>query len=442
MRRAAVLAVVAAAFAVASASAGAAPGARFGVTDDAWLLYGQGSLDSRVAELDRRGVDIVRVSVHWDATARREPRDARDPEDRAYRWGQAGRALDALHRHGIDPLVTLVGTPLWATDGDDTNAPPRSADLFADFAYAAAERFPYVRYWTIWNEPNQRLWLDPPSPSLYVNRLLNPGYAAIKQANPRALVGGGVTAPRGNTGGVSPLAWIKAMGKAGARLDAYAHHPYPLLPRAETPWTGGCRYCETVTMATLERLINAVNRYLGPKRIWLTEYGYQTSPPDHWLGVTWAQQAHYVAEAALRVWKAPHVDMLINFMYRDDADDDPGFQAGWQSGFYSAAGRVKPSLLAFTLPLVQVSRAGSGTSVWGQVRPRSGPQSYRLQVFRGGSWQWVGPTLRTGARGNFLRKVSTTAGERLRFWSTADHEFSLTLTIKARPLAVLRRFAS
>jgi hypothetical protein len=440
--RLAVLTAVTLAVAFAAASAGAAPGVRYGVTDDAWLLYGPGSMESRVSELDRRGVDIVRLSLHWDLIARREPRDARNPDDRAYRWGAAGHALDALRRHDIDALVTLVGTPSWANDGDYTNVPPESADLFADFAYAAAERFPFVRHWTIWNEPNQRLWLNPPSPSLYVNRLLNPGYAAIKQANPRALVAGGVTAPRGNTGGVSPLSWIKGMGKAGARLDAYAHHPYPLLPKNETPWTGGCRYCETVTMATLERLINAVTRYLGPKRIWLTEYGYQTSPPDQWLGVTWAQQAHYVAEAALRVWKAPRVDMLINFMYRDDADDDAGFQAGWQSGFYSASGRAKPSLLAFTLPLAQVSRAGSRTTVWGQVRPRSGPQSYRLQVLRSGSWHWIGPTQRTGANGSFARTVGTAAGERLRFWSPADHEFSLTLTIRARPLAALRRFAS
>ena len=57
-----------------------------------------------------------------------------------------------------------------------------------------------------------------------------------------------MTAPRAATGGVSPVAWIAGMAAAHARLDAYAHNPYPLNP-AETPFTGGCDHCETITMA-------------------------------------------------------------------------------------------------------------------------------------------------------------------------------------------------
>ena len=76
------------------------------------------------------------------------------------------------------------------------------------------------------------------------------------------------------------------MDAAGARLDAYAHHPYPLT-RLETPWTGACGHCETITMASLERLLREVSRAFGAqKRIWLTEYGYQTNPPDRALGVS------------------------------------------------------------------------------------------------------------------------------------------------------------
>jgi hypothetical protein len=218
------------------------------------------------------------------------------------------------------------------------------------------------------------------------------------------------------------------MAKAGAKLDAYAHHPYPLLPRVETPWSGGCGHCETVTMATLERLISAVRRELGPKRIWLTEYGYQTSPPDPWLGVPWARQAQYVAEAALRAWKAPYVDMLINFMYWDDAPDE--VRSGWQSGFYSASGEAKPSLRAFVLPFAQVSRTGARATVWGQVRPRSGRQVYRLQELRNGGWQWVGDTSLTGPSGTFLREVPAQSGSHLRVWSPRDGVHSLVLTVR------------
>ena len=166
-----------------------------------------------------------------------------------------------------------------------------------------------MRDWLIWNEPNQRRWLRPTSASVVRPRLLNPAYAAIKQARRSARVAGGVTAPRGSTGGVSPVRWIRGMDAARARLDAYAHHPVPAQAVAgDAAARGGCAHCETITMATLERLISEVTRAFGSKRIWLTEYGYQTNPPDRTiLGVSQAKQAHYLAEAALRAYRAPFV---------------------------------------------------------------------------------------------------------------------------------------
>ncbi len=407
---------------IAAAPGHAAPGALFGIKDDAWLIYGPGTLDSRLDELDRLGVDIVRFTLHWDAIARRRPADATDPSDRAYRWGAGDAVLRGLNERGIATVVTLVGTPGWANGNLGPSWAPIDSSAFGDFAFAAAERYPFVRRWTVWNEPNQRVSLRPTRADVYVVRLLNPAYRAIKRSNPRALVAGGVTAPRGGSGGVSPLAWIAGMAKAGALLDAYAHHPYPLVPKVETPSGGGCAHCETVTMATLERLITAVRRSLGPKRIWLTEYGYQTNPPDNWLGISLPLQARYVAEAGFRVWKLPYVDMLINFLLRDDVAD-------WQSGFYSVSGDAKPSLAAFTLPLAQVSRSGARTKVWGQVRPGSGRRLYRLQVLRG-SWRWLTPVATTSASGTFVRTVTVAKGAHLRIWSPADSSFGAPLSIQ------------
>jgi hypothetical protein len=425
--RYATAAVVALAAAVlVTPTAGAAPGAKFGIHDDAWLMSGPGTLSSRLAELDRIGVDIVRFTLRWDVIAAREPRDARDPRDRRYRWARSDAVLTGLNRRGIPAVVTLVGTPDWANDGQNPNVPPLDSTSFADFAYAAASRYPFVRHWTIWNEPNQARWLNPASPSIYVDRLLNPAYGAINEANPFALVAGGVTAPRGNANGVSPIAWIEGMGDAGARLDAYAHHPYPLQPQSETPWSGGCKYCQTVSMASLERLTNAIRRELGPKRIWLTEYGYQTNPPDLWLGISPMQQALYTAQASLRVWRAPYVDMLINFRYQDDGPT----ASGWQSGFVTVRGAAKPSLRAFMLPLVRVARSGERTTVWGQVRPRVGRQPYRLQELRRGTWEWLGPSRLTAANGSFKIQVHAARDSRLRIWSPQDRMYGNTLRVR------------
>jgi hypothetical protein len=215
------------------------------------------------------------------------------------------------------------------------------------------------------------------------------------------------------------------MGRTGARLDAYAHNPYPLNPRRETPSSGGCARCSTITMATLERLEAEVARAFGSKRIWLTEYGYQTNPPDRWLGVSRELQARYLAEAALRAYRSPRVDMLIQFLVRDEP-----IEARWQSGLVGIDGVEKPSYQAFMLPLAQASRSGARTVLWGQVRPRSGAQTYRLQQFRGGRWGWVGSTARTNGQGIFQRAVTATPGTRLRIWSPRDRVFSPALTIR------------
>src|SRR5262249_10470785 len=158
---------------------------------------------------------------------------------------------------GIETVLTLYTTPAWANGGRPINYAPTSGATFAAFAQRAALHYPWVKRWLIWNEPNQRRWLQPTSPGVYVTRLLNPAYIAIHDAHPGALVGGGITAPRAAKGGVSPVAWINGMAAAGAKLDAYAHNPYS-LNRQETPFTGGCEYCDTLTMATLDRLIALV----------------------------------------------------------------------------------------------------------------------------------------------------------------------------------------
>jgi hypothetical protein len=268
-------------------------------------------------------------------------------------------------------------------------------------------------------------WLRPTTPAVYVARLLNPAYAAIHTARPSALVAGGVTAPRGATGGVSPVAWIAGMAAAGARLDAYAHHPYPSAPRTETPASGGCDHCTTITMATLPRLLASVSRAFGTKpQIWLTEYGYQTNPPDRLLGVAPALQAAYIGQAALRTWLAPRVTLLVHYLYRDE----PSLER-FQSGLVYRDGAAKPALHAFELPLAEASRTGRATRLWGQVRPGTGSRRYLLQELREGRWASVGDILTTDRRGVFRRTVNASPGMLFRVWAPQAKVYSAVLRV-------------
>jgi len=414
MRRLVVLAVLAA-FLSLPAAAGASPYVQYGVQDDAWLQYGPGTLDDRLAQLDDLGVDVVRVTVNWRTV---EPQRGVDD------WTRADLLLRGLHDHGIAPLVTIWGTPAWANGGLPENWAPTSAASFAAFARKIALRYPFVHKWAVWNEPNQQRWLRPTTPSTYVTRLLNPAYAAIHAVSPQSQVAGGVTAPRGSAGGVSPVDWIAGMGLAHARLDAYAHNPYPLA-RGETPTSGGCDHCETITMATLPRLLNDVQRAFGTHvRIWLTEYGYQTDPPDSLLGVSYAAQARYTSEAALRTYDAPRVDVLIHYLLRDEPDP-----ARWQSGVYTAFDRAKPALQSFRFPLAERSRTRSRTVLWGQVRPGS-TNVYRLLRYANGRWNRVGDDRRTTARGYLQYVVNAKPGARYRLWLPEWHTYSAILTVR------------
>ena len=392
------------------AGASAAPSVRYGIQDDAWLAAGPGTLSERVAALDRLGADVVRFTIDWN--------DA-EPAKGRYAWGSADAVLPALRARGIRALVTLNGTPRWANGGALPNVAPRNGADFARFARAAAQRYPWVRDWSIWNEPNQARFLRPASPRTYVRKLLNPAYGALKAANPANRVAGGETAPRGNVGGLSPVAWIRGMKAAGARLDAYAHHPYP-TSRFETPSRGGCAHCDTITMATLDRLLGETARAWPGKRVWLTEYGYQTNPPDRLLGVSPAAQARYLAEAALLAYRAARVDVLIHYLVHDEAD-----LGRFQSGLYNAAGKPKPSASAFPLPLAS---SGRGT-LWGQVRPRRGRQPYRLQLLRrGGATAWLGGVRWTDARG-FLT-ASVPRGSTVRLYSVRDRAFGVPVVAR------------
>ena len=403
------IATVAAALLV-TGTASASPFIRYGVQDDAYLSAGP-SLDPNLQTLDQLGVGLVRYMVNWRQVALTKPRHPTNPGDKAYDWTAVDATLGALHARRITVLATLVRAPAWANGGRAQNAVPTSKYALADFAIAVAKRYPWLRLWEIWNEPNLQSFLKPNSPRLYVQRLLNPAYVELHLLNPANRVAGGATSPRSTSSGLSPVKFMRGMSAAHARLDAYSHHPYAVT-RGETPFAfarGVCRYCTGVlTMANLEKLTREVKRDFGPKRIWLTEYGYETNPPDP-NGVSWAAQSQYLAQAALRVAAAPYVDLLVQFMIQDEVRTN-----GWQSGLISSEGLPKPSFNSFMLPIVVAARAGLHTTIWGQVRPGVGRRTYQLERSTPDGWQPIGTAALTDLRGTYLRIVSAPPGTRFR----------------------------
>jgi hypothetical protein len=303
---------------------------------------------------------------------------------------------------------------------------------------------PRVDYWAIWNEPNQSGWLTPQwtqgpgsawteaAPRIY-RGLADAAYAALQNtghAQDTILVG--ETAPkglvnnRGETRSIDALRFLRNLycvdaryrsfkGQAAARrgcpdngkgfADAHpalfaatgwAHHPYELI---RSPHTAPA-HSDWVTIGNLQRLSSSLTRVLrrygrtrtGGMPLYLTEFGYQTNPPDR-FGVSWARQASYLNESEFRAYVNPMVRTLGQFLLRDGGDP---VALTFQSGLETLDGKEKPSYDAFKLPVYLPRTSFRGRErlrVWGLVRPAPNGQVQQVRVeFRathGKTWRPV-----------------------------------------------------
>jgi hypothetical protein len=341
-----------------------------GIFDEAETI---GRPDKTFPLLRKLRTEAVRVNLYWSDVAKKKPRIATDPGDKAYNWTGYDRMVEYAGRYRIKVVMAIVGTPRWANGGKARSYPPKRALDLRNFAYAAAQRYsgfysesedpaakplPAVRHWLAWNEPNNPVFLRPQYKRVKRGWRIESAYQYARICN--AVVAGvratvlrgekiacGVTAPRGNNSprssraSVSPLAFLRSMKRYRAKgFDAYAHHPY-YGSRKETPRSRP-KAATAVTLGNINDLVSELTRLYGRKRLWITEYGYQTTPQDKYFGVTYKKQAAYMKQAFAIARRHPRIDMMLWFLIRDQ-------QAVrfWQSGFYTHGRKAKPSLSAF-----------------------------------------------------------------------------------------------
>ena len=342
-----------------------------GFYDDA-QVYGR--TDWAFTQMRSLRAGIVRITIRWDAVAQRRPRKPADPADRAYNWAAVDRIISTAAARKVRVLASIYGTPRWA--GRAVNRRPRRTVDLRLFAFAAAKRYsgtyrvkaaeneperllPAVRQWLAWNEPNNPVFLKPqwsryrgkwrPQSAFDYAKICSAVWAGVHGTRLRGeKVACGATGPRGNDAprssrpSTSPLVFLTWLRRAGLkRFDVYAHHPYS-MSRFERPSTAP-RSKKAVTLGNIGVLIRQLNRLYGrKKRLWITEYGYQTRPPDRFFGVRYATQAKYVHQAVAIARRTRRIDMLVWFLIRDEHR-----LSGWQSGVMSARGKRKPAFRAF-----------------------------------------------------------------------------------------------
>ena len=127
------------------------------------------------------------------------------------------------------------------------------------------------------------------------------------------------------------------------RFDVYAHNPYASAGNESPSYVPTGKAVRRIQLGNIDVLLSLISKYYGPKHLWITEYGYQTNPPDHTiLGVSWAKQATYVKQAYSIARANPRIDMLLWFLVRDQPQI-----TGWQSGLESITDVKKPAWTVF-----------------------------------------------------------------------------------------------
>lgn len=437
--------------------------------DDPLLLgRSQGHIDRQMRLFGGLGVDRVRLSAFWNgatsttanSTTRPAEFNATDPNDPRYNWDALERVVDSANRHGIRVMLSITTpAPRWATIGGD-RLRPRPIE-FAAFAEAVARKFgSRVDHYGAANEPNQPGWLLPQtdeggllSPHVY-RAMLQLAYPRIKAADPDSVVLAGNLASSGNDRptpgkGIRPLAFLRAMACVDRKLrplsggrcanftpiraDAFGHHPYKFFgsptrrsPKADDAAIGDGRRL----LRTLDRLQargRIVKTSRGRFKIFYTEFGYQTDPPDPFAGISLRSHSRFLQQAAYLVWRTPRLNGLNQFRLTDGPlRRARGLRryAEFQSGLLFRNRRKKPAFRSFTDPFVI-----DGSRFWGQVRP-GGRHTVSLQHRRGAAGRFR--TVRragTDGRGYFRVRLRRRKGQ-YRYVYGGPSGASDTLTIR------------
>jgi Cellulase (glycosyl hydrolase family 5) len=421
-----------------------------------------GDRQARVQASAGTNASIMRLLVQWNLVAKTRPANATDPFDPAYIFDDVDEAVRAAQEEDMEVMLTISGTPGWANGGKKPNFMPTRVADFGNFARAIAARYsgrnqgyPFVRFWSVWNEPNLQLFLQPQfdsqgrsvAPANYA-KLAASAYAGIKAGNPLAKVAIGETSARGSDkpAGLrpthSPGKFAELVAKANPKLkfDAWSHHPYPFNPNS--PPTQVVKW-PNVSLASLPRFNESLKKWFKRKSapIWVTEYGHQTKPPDS-LGVSYATQATYIQQAISIAAGYPFVDMFIWFVFRDDQGQP------WESGVYTEGGAPKgtsPARFAATArPLdarngLVVVRGGTTTPLvnlytrrYCATDPAGTPIGMTWRVFRGGK------LIKVGQQSAPLR-ADCTINARLQFTVAKGQTYTATFALNDASGVVLNR---
>ncbi|MFN8482665.1 MAG: cellulase family glycosylhydrolase [Anaerolineae bacterium] len=268
-----------------------------------------------------------------------------------YDWSNADHVVYTANKYGnIDIVARVDHQPEWARSGCSLQGPPANMKDFTDFLTAMATRYKgRIRAYEIWNEPNlAREWCDQrPDPKAYA-AMLKAAYAAIKAADPDAMVISAGLSPTGtNDQTATPDdVYLDQLYQAmGGKSDGYfdvlgVHAPgYKAAPEvspdeaaANKAAYGGERF---FTFRRVEDLRKIMEKYGDTKKqVAVLEMGWtsdEVNPAYKWHAVSEEQKADYLKRAyqfAQKNW-SPWIGLMTTIYIADPDWTDKDEQYWW-----------------------------------------------------------------------------------------------------------------
>jgi hypothetical protein len=483
------------------AAAQASPTQTSIMMDDDLLVYRDDNTATRaLTQMKSLGVDTVRVTVLWKTVAENARftaaelnklrgkknnriREAALRQNRRFKatnpstypirnWDRYDNLLKAAADRGIRVYFNLTGPgPAWAhgkppkkNNAQRATWKPKPA-AFKQFVQAVGRRYdgtyrdengsrgalPRVKFWSLWNEPNQAGWLSPQwerrggaivpaSPALY-RKLHQYGYKGLLATGHRVdtdIILMGETAPLGSDARsakapMRPGLFLRELmciqpdgtpytGAAAAARDCgdfaargpliangYAHHPYtknvsPLIAEVSA---------DALTMANISSLgtllddlsLKTSGAIPANLPLYMTEFGFETNPPDPFSGVPLAAQAQFNTIGEYQAWQNPRILSQAQFLLRDVAPvkkhpkTSKAYWFTYQSGLYGVTGQPKPAASAYAIPFLAFNTGTADPTtgapvynVWGQARllPNGATAGVAIQWrAKDGSTPWI-----------------------------------------------------
>ena len=416
------------------------------VQDDAAFLGISGhNPDAAIAEAKSLGADVVRTFVVWKSVSpqpesREMPAgfDPGNPDSPGYDWSVYDAFIDRARAAGLKVFLTLAPPlPYWASEQPE-GCPHHVAGnrfltlscmwkpdpvLFGQFAHAVARRYGAnaagshggsVVLYSMWNEPNLEHYLFPQLErrgtrtvdvaAKRYRRLWFEGWKAISISDParRKNVLFGETAAISSP--IDTLYAALCMDERGRPfrgrmqrlqgcvrprplpIGGVAIHPYndhasgTVFTRSFSPDSLSAAYVPRVHRM-MDRAVR-LGRIPRGRGVYVTEFGFQTNPPDRRYGLSLDRHATAINEADRLYYADPRIKSISQFELFDvpSAPDENPANEVYTAGLRFLDGTPKPSLAAYRMPLVVSLRSRDEVEVWGQVRPAAGPATADIMV--------------------------------------------------------------